>query len=275
MKQTNSMIERLAVTAIMLAAATLLSIFKLVDLPYGGSVTLASLFPILILAMRYGTPWGMLSGLVYGALQLALGAKVLTYVTTPASVIAVILLDYGIAFALIGLGGITRKMKSQPIAFLLGAMIACVLRYLSHVISGATVWAGLSIPTEAALIYSFIYNATYMLPEMLILMIVSFYIASALNFRTPRLRAYHGKDAYSATRILLYIAGAIVAAAAIFDVASIFAVLQNAETGEFQFENIVAVDWKWIILASAVAIAVAVVLILVYVFTKKQKEAAE
>lgn len=275
MKQGKPMVERLAVTAIMLAAATLLSMLKIIDLPYGGSVTLASLLPILILAHRYGTLWGMLSGLVYGALQLALGAKVLTYVTTPLSVAAVVLLDYIVAFAVIGLGGLTRKMKSQPIAFLIGAVIACVLRYACHVISGATVWAGLSIPTEAALIYSFGYNATYMLPELIILAILSYYVASALNFRSPEIRAYHGKDAYSTTRILIYLAGAILAAAAVFDVVMIFSVLQNPETGEFQFENIANVNWTWVIQISAVAVAVAVEHILVYVFTSKRKEAAK
>ena len=54
---------RLTESAVMIALATILSLFKLVDLPYGGSITLASMLPVLLIAYRYGTAWGLLTGL--------------------------------------------------------------------------------------------------------------------------------------------------------------------------------------------------------------------
>ncbi len=271
--KNGSFVERIAVTAIMLAAATLLSFVKLADLPAGGSVTLASLLPILILAYRYGTPWGLLSGLIHGAVQFALGAGVLSYVTGWQSVVAVILLDYVVAFAVVGLAGLARRMtKSQPAAFLIGAFIGCAARYVCHVISGATVWAGLSIPDEAALTYSFIYNATYMLPEMLILMLVGYYVSSALDFRGRRLRALKDKDVRPAAKVLAILAGALLTGAAVFDVVAVFSKLQNADTGEFDFTNIVNVDWKWVIIVSAVAAAFAVVLFVIRHMINKREE---
>ncbi|MBO6214127.1 MAG: energy-coupled thiamine transporter ThiT, partial [Lachnospiraceae bacterium] len=153
-------------SAIMIAIASVLSMFKLIDLPYGGSVTIACMLPVIIISYRYGIKWGMLTGLVFSIIQQLLGLNTLSYVTTWQSVLAVVLLDYIIAFMATGLGGAFReKIPSQPKALVLGTILVCVVRYICHVISGATVWAGLSIPTNAALAYSFGYNATYMLPE--------------------------------------------------------------------------------------------------------------
>ena len=101
--------RKLVESAIMIALATVLSLLKLADLPYGGSVTLASMLPIALIAYRNGLGWGLGSGLAYGVLQQLLGLKTLTYVTGAGSVIAVILLDYIIAFTVMGLAGIFRR----------------------------------------------------------------------------------------------------------------------------------------------------------------------
>ena len=100
---------RLTDSAIMIALATILSLLKLVDLPYGGSITLASMLPVLLIAYRYGTAWGLLTGFVHGVVQLVLGTSVLSYVTGAMSVAAVIVFDYFLAFAVIGLGGLFKK----------------------------------------------------------------------------------------------------------------------------------------------------------------------
>ncbi len=163
--KTVSRVQMLVESAVMLAIATVLSMIKLFNLPYGGSVTIASMLPIIIISYRHGLRWGLLSGLVYGIIQQLLGLDTLSWVTTWQSIVAVILLDYIIAFAVTGFGGVFRKKCSQPMALLLGALLVGLLRYICHVISGATVWAGLSIPTNAAMIYSLGYNATYMIPE--------------------------------------------------------------------------------------------------------------
>ena len=118
--QSISITRRLCESAIMIALATILSLLKLVDLPYGGSITPASMLPILIIAYRYGTGWGILTATVHGALQFILGTSVLSYVTGWKSVCAVIIFDYVLAFALIGLGGIFKNMKNGKAGLVLG-----------------------------------------------------------------------------------------------------------------------------------------------------------
>ena len=246
---------RLTESAMLIAIATVLSLVKLAELPYGGSVTIASMLPIIIIAYRYGSVWGFLCGLVHGAIQLVLGLNTLSYVTGWASVAAVIFLDYIIAFALIGATGFTRKLtKSQRAALVSACVIGSALRYLCHVVSGATVWAGLSIPTSAALKYSLVYNATYMLPETIVLLIAAFYIGSALDFGKDSI--VPAKSEKSSSPACSLIAGAIGALAGLFAVSDIFGVMQKADDGSFDITGISNADWKYIVVVALFAIIV-------------------
>ncbi|MBQ7847265.1 MAG: energy-coupled thiamine transporter ThiT [Clostridia bacterium] len=232
-KQRTSLALRLAESGIMLALATVLSLLKLADLPYGGSITPASMFPILLIAYRHGTGHGLLVATLYGAIQQLLGLNTLSYFSTWYSIVAIILLDYVVAFAVAGLGGIfKKKLKSQALALVLGALLVTVLRYLCHVISGCTVWAGMSIPTQAALIYSFIYNATYMLPEGIILVLAAYYLGSCLDF-SKKLPVRVRRFAIPACDWLTIAGGGALLAALAYDVAKVFSLLQDGETGEF------------------------------------------
>jgi len=260
---------KLCESAIMIALATILSLLKLVDLPYGGSITFASMLPILLIAYRHGTGWGLLTASVHGVMQFILGTSVLSYVTGWQSIAAVILLDYFFAFALIGLAGVFKNMKSQKTALVLGALLTGALRYVCHVISGATVWAGLSIPTASALTYSFVYNATYMIPETIVLCLAAFYIGGVLNFSTPRLTPVKKENAPKLTW-LSYIGGAALLASLVFDVASVFSKLQNAESGEFDITGIANVNWTGVIIATAAGAIVATVLSLIPRFASKK-----
>ena len=79
------------------------------------------------------------------------------------------MLDYIVAFTVLGLGGIFRKTaKNQTTALVVGAVLCCVLRYLCHFVSGFTVWRGVDVPLDEALLYSVSYNAAYMVPETII-----------------------------------------------------------------------------------------------------------
>jgi len=270
-KTKSSPAQRLVVSAMLIAIATVLSLLKIVDLPYGGSVTLASMFPLVLIAYRYGTAWGLLSSLVYGAIQLALGADNLSYVSGALSVIMVVLFDYIIAFGLIGLAGLARTEKnSQPMALVIGVIMAAVFRYICHVISGATVWAGLSIPTAAALSFSMIYNATYMLPEMLVLIVVAYYLGTTLDFGSEKLKALSKPETTSVQRLLTAIAGLLLAGALVFDVAAVFGKLQNGETGEFDITGIANAPWLWIVIVTVLCAAVAAALLVI-----RKKFAAE
>ena len=250
-RRTRALVE----SAVMISLATVLSIFKLVELPYGGSITLASMLPILLVAYRHGVAFGFGAGLVYGVTQQLLGLKNLSYFTTWQSIVAIILLDYLVAFGVIGVAALFRKLRDAHLALLSGGLVACLLRYLCHVISGATVWAGLSIPTEAALIYSIVYNATYMIPETIVLLLVLAYLASAMDFRcaVPKRMA---TEATGMAPLCFLFAGLSFLAALVFDTVSIFSRLQDPESGEFTVAYLSEVSWIAVGVVSGVLVLV-------------------
>ena len=228
---------RLTECAILLALATVLSFAKIIDLPYGGSVTVCSMLPIVIAAYRHGTPWGILTAFVYSIIQLLLGLSNVSYGTTVLAVVSIILFDYIIAFTVIGLGGIFKKaVKNQTTAILLGVLLISLLRYVCHTYVGCTVWAGLSIPSTDAFIFSLAYNGTYMLPETIINIIGAVLISDAVCFTTKSITM----NVRTKTRnpSLNIIANIVLAAAAIVDVAVIGGYLQNPKTGDFDITGL-------------------------------------
>lgn len=257
--------------SIMIALSTVLSLIKLAELPYGGSITIASMLPIVIAVYRHGGVWGFGCALVNAFIQMLLGLNNFSYFTTWQSIIALAIFDYILAFVVFSLSGIFKKcIKNQAISMALGALLACVLRYACHVISGATVWAGLSIPSEAALIYSFSYNATYMLPDTIVLVLCTLYIGSVIDFtrQTPtRIATRFDKfEAY------LYIgAGLSVLAGLIVIIANVFPTLQDPESGEFIFANIANTNFTLVIIALAVAFAIAAALVAVALIRRKRR----
>ena len=260
--------KKMAEGALMVAFATVLGILPLAQLPYGGSVTVASMFPIILLSYRHGIRWGVGVGFVFGVIQQLLGLSNLSYFTTWQSIVAIVFLDYLVAFAVVGLGGMFRRLAlPQRDALLLGAAFASILRYLCHVISGATVWAGLSIPTEAALVYSLAYNATYMVPEAIVLCIAAYYLGSMLDFRKEEItRLPTVKTASQGANILAVVAGFVGCAVLVFDTVMIFSRMQDAETGEFnvallQVERFAGSFWMTVVIVTgAAAVAVAAML---------------
>ena len=236
-------IYRLCESALMLAFAAVLSVIKLIDMPYGGSVTLFSMLPLIIIAYRYGTRWGLLTGFAYGLIQLLLGMDNLSYATSFGAGVAIILFDYGIAFTVLGLGGIFRKMvPSQGVALSLGAVLTGGLRYLCHVISGCTVWYGLSVPTGESLVYSFGYNI-YMVPETLLLVIGAVYVSRLLNFNEFMItRAAPIRAALPISTVLTVIGTSGLLAAAIWDVVEIVPHLQSEEAA-ILLSGLAQADW--------------------------------
>ncbi len=245
-ERTRTLVE----AALLVALATVLSLFKLVDLPYGGSVTLASMLPIVLLSYRHGVLWGLGGGAVFALLQQLLGLNNLTYFTTWQSVVAVILLDYAAAFTLIGLGGIWRRVaKKQSTALALGAATVCVLRYLCHVVAGATVWAGLSIPDAAALAYSVGYNATYMIPESIVTVALATYLGGVIDFTRERPVRIQKEQGSAKTGRLSALAGLVVFACVTVDALLVFSHVQHPETGAFDLTQLAAepfMDSVWL-----------------------------
>ncbi len=261
MKKTNKAIRALTEGAVMIALATVLSMIKIIDMPYGGSVTIASMLPVAVIAYRHGLGWGILTSGVYAVIQQILGVSTLSYVTGWQSVIALMLLDYIIAFAVIGLAGMFRRpIKNQALSLCLGCFAVSLLRYACHVISGATIWAGLSIPTEAALIYSFSYNATFMLPETIILLVVTAYIAINIDFKSNIPTRIARPDLPKKLGWMAPAAGLVAVVAVVIDTRLVFPKLQN-ENAEFDITGLFHVDWTLVVAISAFALLIAVSLL--------------
>lgn len=255
MKKSSSVL-RLVEGALLIAVATVLSMVKLLDLPYGGSVTACSALPVLLIGYRHGTKFGLFAAFVYSLLQLLLGMNTLSYFSTPLSIIAIILLDYVLAFAVLGLGGVFRREgRSQGQALVSAALLVCALRYLCHVISGCTVWVGLSIPTEAALLYSFAYNATYMLPETLVTALGAWYLSRGLDVGGERLTRVATAGVSGRAFVLSLCAKGAAAVAVVADIVLIFRHLQNAESGDFIITGLASVDWLTVGIVTAVGAA--------------------
>jgi len=177
--------------AVMIALATILSLITVIKMPFGGGITAASMVPIILVSYRRKVKWGVLIAFVYSALQLLLGMENLQYATSFAAACAIIFLDYVIAFAVLGLGGIFRdKLHSQSLEVVCGSALACALRYVCHVIAGCTVWAGVSIPTADGLLYSVVYNAAYMIPETIITIAGVWYLTKMIDFRGDKIVGY-------------------------------------------------------------------------------------
>lgn len=256
--------QRLVECAVLIALGTILSFVRIIDLPYGGSVTIASMLPVMIIAYRHGIGYGLVSAAVYGGIQQLLGLKVLGWVSTWQSVLAVIFLDYIVAFAVIGFGGIfRRKLKgNQALELCLGALVVCILRYICHVVSGATVWAGLSIPTGGAIIYSLAYNATYMVPETIVMVTAAYFIGTSLDFRfsTPVRITRSEKNNIPVFKI---VSAFLIAAVIVIDVALVFGKLQDAETGDWNIGGLADVNWIPVTIVSVVGLTAAVIFALI------------
>ena len=274
----SSAIVKLTESAMMIAIATLLSMAKLLDMPYGGSVTMASMLPLVIIAYRYGTGWGLLTGFAYGAVQFALGTKNIGYLPTKDffSVAALVVADYLAAFAVLGFGGVFRKIcKRQATALALGSILVTILRYGCHVIAGWTVWAQFDL-TKAGLLYSLSYNATYMLPEMLILVVAAIFLGNALDFRSEGLRPLPKMEQSSAATGLLLAALSLFTFALCFDVIQIFSKLQDADSGVFISDGLKDVNWLLVALITVVSFAAGFALLAVRRNIRKaQKEEAQ
>ena len=215
----NNKTLRLTESAIMLALSFILSMLKIIDMPFGGSVTVFSMLPVIIIAYRYGTPWGLLVGFTASLLQMLMGMKNLTYGTSAWAVIAIIMLDYVVAFTAMGLGGIFKKsVKEQGTSIALGAFVACVLRYICHTISGCTVWAGVSIPTNDGLVYSLVYNAAYMIPETVITVVGAYFAGKIFTLNEQQIKPVplKGGSAKNAAAALPLALGVVVAFVFIF-----------------------------------------------------------
>ncbi len=172
----NWKINVLVEGAVMLALATVLSYIKIFKLPWGGSITLLSMLPIVIFSIKYGIKKGIVMSFVFSLIQFIQGITegIFGWGLTPLNLISCIFIDYLLAYSVLGLAGIFRK--KGVIGWIGGTAFAVFLRFICHFLSGVVIWHSFGelwkgFSTENTWLYSLIYNGSYMLPEMVITII--------------------------------------------------------------------------------------------------------
>jgi len=207
--------KRLTESAMLLAVAIVLELVAKMFIPeqtFGGQITIVSMLPVVLISYRHGVKWGFVASFTYALIEMAIGMKNVSAAFLPGyfgddamllNAIVMCLLDYVVAYTLLGLGGIFRnRIKNKATGLLCGSLVALSARFLAHILSGYilfSAWAedyftqegfptwGQQLvdtlsPTLLGWVYSIVYNGMYMVPEM-----VFTAIAATLLARVPKI----------------------------------------------------------------------------------------
>jgi len=160
----------LAEIAVFAALSAALYALRPYSLPYGGSITLGSMVPVMWLALRRGLYVGLVAGAIFGLAALPIDVMLLPYspITNPVQVV----LEYPIAFGILGLAGLFHK-KSATLA-VVGVGISIFIKFLLHFIAGIVFWAYTVPEGWNPIAYSAVYNGSFLLPEFIISGILMF-----------------------------------------------------------------------------------------------------
>ena len=177
MAKKNSPLLKLTECSVMLALSIALSFIKIWKMPMGGSVTLLSMLPIMLVSVKYGFKGGVPVAFLYAMFQLLMGVAsgdVFVYCTTGAMVVICVLFDYLLPFTVLGCAAMFRgpadKLREKnrvagDALLLAGFVIVVVFRFACHYVTGFSIWGQWAPEGQSKFIYSLIYNGQYMLPE--------------------------------------------------------------------------------------------------------------
>jgi thiamine transporter len=166
--------------AIFTALATILYTIKIYHMPQGGSITLVSMVPIILLAFRRGPKIGIATGVLFGMIRFMLSPSAINPLQ--------VLLEYPIAFAVLGFAAFFQNRQ------ILGSSIAIACRFLIHLIVGAVWWAPVYGAGLNPIVYSAIYNGSYLLPELVISGVAIFLLQKRNIIKTFLIRRDKKRD---------------------------------------------------------------------------------
>ena len=202
--------KRLAESAMLIAIAIVLEVVSklfIPNMPFGGQITIASMLPVILISYRYGMRWGFVSAFAYSFIEILFGIKNVSAAFLPGyfgddaailNAIIMCLCDYVFAFTALGLGGLFRnRIAAKGPALALGGVVALSVRYFFHIVSGYVLFREYAVsyftqegfpvwgvqlvealsPELLGFLYSAVYNATFMLPEILITALCSLALA--------------------------------------------------------------------------------------------------
>ena len=180
---------KLVLAAILVSLAIALSFAKLFEMPMGGSVTLGSMLPIMLISLTLGIKWGLAGSTVFALFQLLqalLEGNVFPYCETGTALVVCVLFDYLIPFAFLGMAGALRSVRAgrfRHFGAYAGIVIVTVVRFLCHYVTGVVIWGQWAPEGMGKYLYSLFYNGGYMLPELGITLVLA-----ALLLESPEIR---------------------------------------------------------------------------------------
>lgn len=162
--------------AILIALSFVLGRIKLFEMPQGGSITAGQMIPLIIFAIRHGWQKGMIIGAVYGVIDMLIGG----YVMHPVQAI----LDYPLAFGVLGLAGLysaefMRTREIKPV--LAGTAIGVFARFICHLLTGVIFFASYAPETQGPLLYSIVYNGSFLLVEFIITVVIIYLLRNFIS----------------------------------------------------------------------------------------------
>lgn len=167
MNKTKKITTSALLTAL---SVVLMFVSKLIPAPWlqGGSVTLASMTPIIAVSFLYGVKWGLSSSMIFSLIQIMTG-----FYPPPTQTLTnyflVIFLDYIAAYGILGTAHFFYSLfGKRKISVFLSAFTVTLIRYFCHILSGILIWGVYAGESQSILIYSILYNGSYMIPEIII-----------------------------------------------------------------------------------------------------------
>lgn len=158
---------------IIMALAGVLSKFELFRLPNEGSISLEML-PLIVLAIRHGVMIGLIAGAIFGGvLKLMISGGMVVHPLQ-------YLLDYPLAFSVLGLAGLARLHKKRTFYLVGSVVLAVSSRFVIHWISGTIYFANFAPPGQPGWLYSLIYNLSHMIPSTILIIILIYPVINRL-----------------------------------------------------------------------------------------------
>lgn len=178
----NWTVKMLVEGGLCIALSFVLGYIKLFSMPQGGSVTAGEMIPIIIFALRHGSLPGIVVGALYGFVQMLFGGSIFHPVQA--------ILDYPVAFGVLGLAGLFssefEKTKSI-VPVIKGASLGIVLRMIAHTLTGAIFFASYAPEGQNPWAYSIIYNASYLVVEFAITIVIIYLLRNVITKDLQRL----------------------------------------------------------------------------------------
>ena len=173
--------------ALMVALAVVIDLIPIPKWPNGGSVSL-KVIPLIFIAYRHGTKWGLGTSFVFSVLTMLFGISE-PPVTSFLYYFLMILLDYVLAYSVMGLADLFAKPfpeKLRLVGYGVGAVCVNLLRFLCSFLSGWIIWGVYAPEGQPAWLYSIVYNGGYMLPNAILCAVVIVLLCTLVDPKTLR-----------------------------------------------------------------------------------------